>query len=86
VVQGDPEGCRRQALRCAELANTARTQELKQQLLVLSRNWLDMAIHLERNHAQEQLEEAALADKKPAAPSVRRPAPKAARRARDRRA
>jgi hypothetical protein len=86
VVQGDPHGCRKQALRCAELADTARTPELKQQLLVLSQNWLDMAIHLERDHAREQLVETALVEKRPPAPSVRRAAPKAAKRSRDQRA
>jgi len=47
---GDPRECRKNALRCAELAHSASTPELKQTLIELSRNWLKLAIEIERTH------------------------------------
>jgi len=50
-MPGDPRECRRHAVRCADLAHSARTPELKQTLIELSRNWLKLAIELERTAA-----------------------------------
>lgn len=47
-MPGDPKECRKNASRCADLAHAARTPELKQTLIELSRNWLKLAIELER--------------------------------------
>jgi hypothetical protein len=49
-MPGDPKECRKNALRCADLAHEARTPELKQTLIELSRNWLKLAVELERGH------------------------------------
>jgi hypothetical protein len=49
-LPGDPKECRKHALRCAELAHSARTPELKNLLIELSGNWLKIAIELERAH------------------------------------
>jgi len=61
-MPGDPRECRKNALRCADLAHDARTPELKQTLIELSRNWLKLAVELERAHAM--VEEPALDPKK----------------------
>ena len=50
-MPGDPKECRQHATRCAELAHTARTPELKLTLIELSKTWLKLAIELERAHA-----------------------------------
>jgi hypothetical protein len=51
-MPGDPRECRKNpASRCAELGHSARTPELKQTLLELSRNWLKLVIEIERTHA-----------------------------------
>ena len=50
-MAGDPKECRKNALRCAELAHSAKTIELKQTLIELSRNWIKLAMELERAHA-----------------------------------
>jgi len=50
-MTGDPRECRQHAARCAELAHTARTIELKLRLIELSKTWLKLAIELERAHA-----------------------------------
>jgi hypothetical protein len=55
-MPGNPKECRRYALRCADLAHTARTPELKNLLIELSRNWLKLAVELERTHALLDLE------------------------------
>src|SRR5215510_10025846 len=47
LMPGDPRECRRHALRCAELAASARPQQLKTALLELSKNWERLAIDLE---------------------------------------
>ena len=47
-MPGDPKECRRHAARCAELARTARTQQLKATLLEMSANWIKIADDLER--------------------------------------
>jgi hypothetical protein len=46
-MPGDPKECRKHAARCAELAMTARSNELKGALLELSKNWENLAISLE---------------------------------------
>ena len=46
---GDPRECRRQALRCAELAVSAGPQRLN--LPELSKNWEQLAIELENGSA-----------------------------------
>ena len=50
-MPGEPRECRQNAMRCAELAHSAKTIELKQTLIELSRNWMKLAIELERTHA-----------------------------------
>ena len=50
-MAGDPKECRRRALWCADLAHDAKSSELKIMLVELSRNWLKMAIELERMNA-----------------------------------
>ena len=47
-MPGDAEQCRRQAVRCAELAATARTPELKTLLLELAAKWQALAVDDER--------------------------------------
>jgi len=56
-MPGEPRECRKHAWRCAELANSARSPELKQRLVELSRNWLKLAIELEKAHALLQTDE-----------------------------
>jgi hypothetical protein len=46
-MPGDPKECRKHAARCAELAMTARSHELKTALLELSKNWENLAVSLE---------------------------------------
>ena len=50
-MPGDPKECRHHAASCAELANTARSPELRLTLINLSQNWLKLAIELERARA-----------------------------------
>jgi hypothetical protein len=50
-MPGDPKQCRLHAMRCAELAATAKTQQLKATLLELSKNWVRLAESLEKTHA-----------------------------------
>jgi len=50
-VPSDPKAFRQYAWRCSELAYTAKTPELKSTLIELSKNWLKLAIELERSHA-----------------------------------
>ena len=50
-MPGDPKECREHASRCAELATTAGTPELKAPLVELSRSWVKLAIELENAHA-----------------------------------
>ena len=49
-MPGNPKECRKNALRCANLAHKARTTELKQLMIELSRNWAKMATELERTN------------------------------------
>ena len=49
-MAGDPRKCREHAWRCAELAMTARTLELKLMLIELSKNWAQLAEGLERQY------------------------------------
>ena len=51
----DPKEYRLNALRCAELAASARTSQLKMTLLTLSKNWEKLAI--EREHTRRLLDE-----------------------------
>jgi hypothetical protein len=51
VMPGDPEECRRHAAYCAELAQSARTPELKKTLIGLSKNWIKLATEMERSTA-----------------------------------
>jgi hypothetical protein len=51
LMPGDPRECRRHALRCAELAVSARSEQLKAALLELSKNWEHLAIDLENGTA-----------------------------------
>ena len=50
-MPGNPKECRIYALRCADLAQAARTPELKSTLIDLSKNWHKLAIELERSAA-----------------------------------
>jgi hypothetical protein len=63
-MPGDPKECRLRAMRCAELASTAKTAQLKAVLLELSANWVRMAESLEKAHAL--LDEDQVDFKKPA--------------------
>lgn len=58
TISGDPNECRRNAWRCAELAHAAASAELKLTLVELSKSWLRLAIDLEQ--AQELLNENSL--------------------------
>jgi len=51
-------------MRCAELAATAKTQQLKATLLELAKNWERLAISLERTHSL--MDEDSVDFKKPA--------------------
>jgi rubrerythrin len=46
-MPGDPKECRTHAVRCAELAVTAGTPQLRTTFLELSKNWEKLAIQLE---------------------------------------
>jgi hypothetical protein len=50
-MPGDPEECRHHAARCAEMAATAGTPELKALLLELSAKWQALAVEAERVQA-----------------------------------
>jgi len=50
-MSGDPKQCRLYAIRCAELANTAKAKQLKDSLLELSLNWVRLAESLEMTHS-----------------------------------
>jgi len=50
-MTGNPKECRKRASQCADLAHDAKTPDLKNLLIDLSRNWLKLAIELERTHA-----------------------------------
>ena len=63
-MPGDPKQCRLHAMRCAELAATAKTQQLKATLLELAKNWERLAISLERTHSL--MDEDSVDFKKPA--------------------
>ena len=43
----DPKTCRGHSVRCAEMARTARTPELRQTLSDLARSWAKMALEME---------------------------------------
>jgi hypothetical protein len=64
-MAGDPRAWREYAWRCAELAQSAYGDELKMLLIELSKNWLNIAIQLDRSQAL--LDENPLPEK-PAAP------------------
>jgi hypothetical protein len=49
--------CRQYAWRCAELAQSARTPELKALLLELSKNWVKLAIQMENNIAIRDMDD-----------------------------
>jgi hypothetical protein len=51
-MPGDPKECRMRAARCAELAATARTPQLKAWFLGLSKQWERLAIELENGFAK----------------------------------
>jgi hypothetical protein len=50
-MPGDPKECRLHSMRCAQLAATAKTPQLKATLLDLSENWVRLAESLEKTHA-----------------------------------
>jgi len=47
----DPKVCRKHSVRCAEMARTARTPQLKQTLSELAQSWGKLAVQIERNLA-----------------------------------
>jgi hypothetical protein len=51
-VVGDPKECRRHAARCAELAVTAGTPQLRTSFLDMSKHWEKLAIQLENAFAK----------------------------------
>jgi hypothetical protein len=51
-MPGDPRECRKHAARCAELAITARTPELRAKFLELSKIWEKLAIELDDTFAK----------------------------------
>ena len=51
LMPADPREYRRNAARCAELAVSARSEQLKAALLQLSKNWEHLAIDLENRVA-----------------------------------
>jgi hypothetical protein len=63
-MPGDPKECRMHAMRCAELAMSAKPAQLKATLLNLSKTWERLAIELETTHAL--LDEEKVDFKKPA--------------------
>jgi hypothetical protein len=48
MMPGDPKECRLHALRCAELATTAKTPQLRATFLDLSKGWVRLAESLEK--------------------------------------
>ena len=50
-MPGDPKECRAHAARCEELAKTAEKPEHVRVLLNLARQWLRLALQLERAQA-----------------------------------
>ena len=46
-MPGNPQECRERALRCAQLAMSAKSEELKESLIELSKNWEKLATDLE---------------------------------------
>jgi hypothetical protein len=62
VVPGDPRECREHALRCAELATTAKTERLKMLFLNLSMSWERLALSLEHGLGRVEEVEAAWSD------------------------
>jgi hypothetical protein len=50
-MPGDPKECRLHAMRCAELAASAKTEQLRATLLELSQNWVKLAVSLELTKA-----------------------------------
>jgi hypothetical protein len=46
-MPGDPEECRRHALRCVELAETAESPDAKARFQHLAEHWLQLAEELE---------------------------------------
>jgi hypothetical protein len=63
-MPGDPKECRLRAMRCAELAATVKTSQLKARFLDMSKNWVRLAESLEKTHAL--MDEDGLHSKKPA--------------------
>ena len=51
-MPGDPKECRKNAVRCAEIAVIARTPEMRAKFLQLSKIWETLAIELENAFAQ----------------------------------
>jgi hypothetical protein len=45
----DPRQCRKNALRCADLAHTAKSPELSMLLVDLSKSWMKLADELEQS-------------------------------------
>jgi hypothetical protein len=58
----DARECRQRASRCAELAMTARTMQLKAAFLELSKNWERLAIDLENSLGRRDEMEALRSD------------------------
>jgi hypothetical protein len=50
-MPGDPNECRAHAARCEELAKTAETPEQARILVNLARQWVRLALQLERAQA-----------------------------------
>jgi hypothetical protein len=46
-MPGNPRECREHAARCAELAVTARTSQMRITFLELAKNWENLAIQIE---------------------------------------
>ena len=53
-MAGDPETCRKQAAKCAQLADDTRNEDLKRELTRMSEGWLTLAIELERARSSPQ--------------------------------
>jgi hypothetical protein len=63
-MPGDPKECRLHAMHCAELAASAKNEQLKATLMKLSQNWVKLAVSLE--HAQALFDDKIVDFKKPA--------------------
>ena len=61
-MAADARECRERASRCAALAITARTRQLKAVLLALSKSWEELAIELEDSFARRLEAEALRTD------------------------